>query len=75
MTLCQSRGELGGARHRDEQVQWTFWCLVRPTRFYPSFAPATRFAGCFKVQAHCLALESSPLDHQTREKFGEEQKA
>jgi len=36
--------------------------------FSQAVAPATQLAGGSKAQAHCLALESSPLDHScTRE--------
>jgi hypothetical protein len=62
MTLCQSRGEPGRARHEGEQVQCRFWCSARRLPFSQAFAPETQFAGCSKGQAHCLVLEGSPLD-------------
>jgi hypothetical protein len=33
MTLCRSRGEPGGARHRDEQFQCRLRCSVRRSCF------------------------------------------
>jgi hypothetical protein len=62
MTLCRSRGEPGGARHKVEQRRCLLWCLARRSRFSQAFAPQGKFAGRSKVQAHCLALEGSPLD-------------
>jgi hypothetical protein len=62
MTLSRPRGELGGARHRDEQFQCFLWCLARRSPFSQTFAPQTQFAGHSKAQTHCLALEGSPLD-------------
>src|SRR5512143_1754528 len=34
MTLCRSRGELGGARRRDEQSQYRLVCSVGRSRFF-----------------------------------------
>ena len=62
MTLCRSRGEIGRARHRDEEFQCRLWCSGRRSLFSQAFALATQFAGRAKAQTHCLALESSPLD-------------
>ena len=62
MTRCPLRGELGRARHRDEQLQCCVWRMARRTRFSHAFVAQTQFAGCSKVEAHCLALEGLPLD-------------
>ena len=62
MTLCRSRGEIGGARHRDEQFQAVFGARIVARVFSQAFAPETQFAGRAKAQTHCLALEGSPLD-------------
>ncbi len=62
MTLCRSRGEIGRARHRDEQFQCRLWCFDRRSLFPQAFAPETQFAGGAKAQTYCLALEGSPLD-------------
>jgi hypothetical protein len=62
MTLCRSRGEFRGARHRDEQFQCRLWCSARRSPFSQALAPETQFAGRSKAQTHCLALEGSPLD-------------
>jgi hypothetical protein len=67
MTLCRSRGEAGGARHRDEQFQCRLWCLPRRSPLSQAFAPETQFAGRSKTQTHCLAPEGSPLDRLRRE--------
>jgi hypothetical protein len=63
MTLCRSRGEFGRARHRDDSFNAVFGARFSARLFSQAFAPATQFTGCSKVQAHCLALERSPLDH------------
>jgi hypothetical protein len=62
MTLCQSRGEPGSARHRVEQFQYRLWCMARRSRVSQAYAPQTQFAGRSKPQVHCLALEGSPLE-------------
>jgi hypothetical protein len=62
MTRCRSRGEIGGARHGDKQVQCRLWCSDRRLRFAQAFAPETQFAGHAKAQTHGLALEGSRLD-------------
>jgi hypothetical protein len=62
MTLRRSRGELGGARHRDEQFQCRLGCLARRSRFSRAFAPQIQFAGRSRAQTYCLAPEGSPLD-------------
>ncbi len=62
MTLSRSKGEPGGARHRDEQFQCLLGCSARRSPFSRTFAAQTQFAGRYKAQAHCLALEGSPLD-------------
>jgi hypothetical protein len=62
MTRCRSRGEPGRARHRGEQVQFRVWRSARRLPFSQAFAPENQFAGRSKAQAHCLALEGSPLD-------------
>ena len=50
---------------RSELFQWRVWCLVRAACFScQAFAPAIQFAGRSKEQAHCLALESLPLDRR-----------
>ena len=62
MTLYRSRGEPGGARHRDKQLQRLLGCLARRSTFSQSFAPETQFTGGSKAEAYCLALEGSHLD-------------
>jgi hypothetical protein len=62
MTVCRSRGEPGGASHRDEKLQCLLWCSARRSRFSQVFAIQTQFAGRSMAEAHCLALEGSPLD-------------
>ena len=62
MTLCRSRGEIGGARRRDEQFQCRLWCSARRSPFSQAFGLEPQFAGRSKAQTHCLALEGSPLD-------------
>jgi hypothetical protein len=64
MTRCRSRGEIGGARHGDEQFQCRLWCSERRSRFAQAFAPETQLAGRAKAQTHGLALEGSPLDRR-----------
>jgi hypothetical protein len=64
MTLCRSRREFERVRHRSEQVQCRVWSSARRLPCSQVFAPATWFAGRSKAQDHCLALESSRLDHR-----------
>ena len=62
MTLYRLRREPGKARHGGEQVQCETWYSVGRRRFSQAFAPERQFAGGYKAQTQCLALEGSRLN-------------
>src|SRR5262245_29025713 len=54
-TECFHRGaSLEERRHRDEQLRFRLWCLLRDVHHFEALAPLTQFAGHSKAQAHCL---------------------
>ncbi len=62
MTLCRSRGEPGRAGHRGAQIQMRVRSSARRLPLSQALAAENHFGSRSKPQAHCLALEGSPLD-------------
>ena len=66
MAVCRSRGEPGGERHIANSFNALFGARLGARPFYHGFAPKLQFAGRSKPEAHCLALQGSPLDRPLR---------
>ncbi len=62
MARCRSEGELGRARHRNEQLEHIFWFLAESAYFSQLFAAPGQFAGWSEVETYCLALEGLPSE-------------
>jgi hypothetical protein len=70
MTLCRSRGEFGGASTGAKSLNAVFRACLGARAFSQAFAPAIRFAGCFKAQAHASLWRARLSIALAREKFG-----
>ena len=62
MTVCRSKGEPEGTRHKDDQLQCCLACWLGARVFLEALSQQTQFAGHSKAEAHRLVAEGLPFD-------------
>jgi hypothetical protein len=66
MTVCRSRGEPGRERHRANSFNGLFGARLPARLFLTRLLQELSLPDRSKAQAHCPALEGSPLDRPLR---------